>query len=52
MFILLILFKSMVSLISFNAELPTVKGKKVLNHGNCLYFLPEYVTDTASVLHG
>lgn len=48
MFILYILFKSVSSLISFNAELRTIKGKEVLNHSNCLYFFPEYLTETAS----
>lgn len=47
MVILFFSFKSMVSLISFDAEFPKTRGREVLNHSKCLYFLTEYITEPA-----
>lgn len=43
MVILFFSFKPMVSLISFDAELPKTRGREVLNHSKYLYFLTEYI---------
>lgn len=41
----------MVFLMSFDAELPTISGREVLNHDKSLYVLPENMTETAQILH-